>query len=217
MKYFQIFLQVALFIMLVVPVHAKPDCLDKVRYLELKKENVALHRGIWGYFETNPALKKQSVVAIQLDSRVNKILFLLNHLCQTKHGIPLTPLAIYLSQNLAAKGEIAFKAELLSIGKTPQQVDKWFEFCRYAENNMSRVLIIAQIHKAIDQSTPLLEDYVQLAGIISRKGSPKKSIEMAKKLTINIDQLLYTQPYFTQALEETSHVLFWDTTEGDLG
>ena len=95
--------------------------------------------------------------AMQLDSRVNKILFLLNHLCETQSGIPLTPLAIYLSQNLAEKGEDKFKAELLAIGKTPQQIDEAFEFCRYAENQISRTLIIHKIQTAIDRSIPLIE------------------------------------------------------------
>lgn len=217
MKYFQILLQVFLLILLVSPGNAQPTCLNKVKQLELKKENITLHRGIWGYFEKSSELKKKSVVAIQLDSRINKIVFLLNHLCQTQHGIPLTPLAIYLSQNLAAKGEVKFEAELLSIGKTSQQIDEWFEFCRYAEKNMSRTLVFAQIQIAIDQSVPLLENYVRLAEFITRKGSPSESLEMARKLTINIDQLLDSQPYFTQALEETSNVLFWDITEGDLG
>ena len=156
-------------------------------------------------------------MAIQLDSRINKILFLLNHLCNTRNGIPLTPLAIYLSENLATKGEIEFKAELLSIGKTPKQINKWFEFCRYAENHMSRTLIMDRIKIATDQSTPLVEEYVQLAGIISRKASPRKSLKMARKLTVKLDQFLYNQPYIAQALEETSHVPYLDITEGDLG
>ena len=148
--------------------------------------------------------------AMQLDSRVNKILFLLNHLCETQSGIPLTPLAIYLSQNLAEKGEDKFKAELLAIGKTPQQIDKWFEFCRYAENQISRTLIIHKIQTAIDRSIPLIERYVQLVEIISRGGSPEESLQKMLTLTIDIDQLLLNQPYLAQALKETLHVLYWD-------
>ena len=199
MKYVQIFIQIILLIALATTGNAGPTCSDKVRQLELQKENV-------------PIVFMKEVM--QLDSRVNKILFLLNHLCETQSGIPLTPLAIYLSQNLAEKGEDKFKAELLVIGKTPQQIDKWFEFCRYAENQISRTLIIHKILTAIDQSIPLIERYVQLAEIISRGGSPEESLQKMLTLTIDVDQLLFNQPYLVQALEETSHVPYWDIVEG---
>ena len=195
MKYVQIFIQIILLIALATTGNAGPTCSDKVRQLELKKENVPI------------VFMKE---AMQLDSRVNKILFLLNHLCETQSGIPLIPLAIYLSQNLAEKGEDKFKAELLAIGKTPQQIDEAFEFCRYAENHISRTLIIHKIQTAIDRSIPLIERYVQLVEIISRGGSPEESLQKMLTLTIDIDQLLLNQPYLAQALEETLHVLYWD-------
>ena len=66
MKYFQILLQIVLLILLVTPGNAQLTCLDKVRQLELKKENIALHRGMWGYFEKSHVLKNKSAVVLQL-------------------------------------------------------------------------------------------------------------------------------------------------------
>ena len=87
-------------------------------------------------------LKKIPVEAIQLDSRINKIFFLLSHLCETQNGIPLTPLAIYISKNLSNKGEDKFKDELLLLGKTPQQIKEWFDFCYYSKTKHHELLYV---------------------------------------------------------------------------
>ncbi len=56
--------------------------------LELKRDPVVSIGGMWGYFEKNFNLKKISIEAIQLDSRIDKIFFLLNHICETQNGSP---------------------------------------------------------------------------------------------------------------------------------
>ena len=218
MKYIQISAQtIFLFIMSLIG-NAETTCLDKVKTLELKRNHAVSIGGMWGYFEKNFNLKKIPVEAIQLDSRINKIFFLLSHLCETQNGIPLTPLAIYISKNLSNKGEDKFKDELLLLGKTPQQIKEWFEFSNYSENHASRTLINSEIQKAIDQSATLIMRYVQLTEIIPHGNSLKESFQKMKNLTIDVDHLLSNQPYLSQALEETSHFLYWDDlSEGDVG
>ena len=218
MKYIQISAQtIFLFIMPLIG-NAETTCLDKVKTLELKRNHAASIGGMWGYFEKNFNLKKIPVEAIQLDSRINKIFFLLSHLCETQNGIPLTPLAIYISKNLSNKGEDKFKDELLLLGKTPQQIKEWFEFSNYSENHASRTLINSKIQKAIDQSATLIMRYVQLTEIIPHGNSLKESFQKMKNLTIDVDHFLSNQPYLSQALEETSHFLYWDDlSEGDVG
>ncbi len=66
--------------------------------------------------------------AVQLDSRINKVFFLLNYLCKTRNGIPFNDLATYISRSIAEKGEPAFKAELIIFGKTSKQIKGWFIF-----------------------------------------------------------------------------------------
>jgi len=218
MKYIQISAQtIFLFIMPLIG-NAETTCLDKVKTLELKRNHAVSIGGMWGYFEKDFNLKKIPVEAIQLDSRINKIFFLLSHLCETQNGIPLTPLAIYISKNLSNKGEDKFKDELLLLGKTPQQIKEWFEFSNYSENHASRTLINSEIQKAIDQSATLIMRYVQLTEIIPHGNSLKESFQKMKNLTIDVDHLLSNQPYLSQALEETSHFLYWDDlSEGDVG
>jgi len=180
-----------------------------VAELELKRDPVVSIGGMWGYFEKNFNLKKISIEAIQLDSRIDKIFFLLNHICETQNGIPLTPLAIYISKNLSNKGKDKFRNELLVLGKTPQQIKEWFEFCRYSENHVSRTLLNSEIQIAIDQSTPFIMRYAQLTRATPNENLPRESFQKMKNLIIDIDKLLSRQFYLSQALEETSHVLYW--------
>jgi hypothetical protein len=197
--------------------NAEATCLKKVKKLELKRNYAVSIGGMWGYFEKNFSLKKIPTEAIQLDSRINKLFFILYHLCDTQSGIPLTPLAIYLSKNISQKGEDQFKDELLVLGKTPQQIEEWFGFCRYAESHISRNLLDSKIQKAIDQSTKLIMRYVQLAKAIPRENRSRNPSNKVKVLVTDLDNLLINQPYLRQALEETSHFLYWDISEGDLG
>ena len=90
-------------------------------------------------------------------------------------------------------------------------------FCSYSENHASRTLINSKIHKTIDQSTPLVTRYLQLTEAIPHGNSIKRSSQKMKILMIDVDQLLRNQPYLSQSLEETSHFLYRDISEGDLG
>jgi len=172
---------------------------------------------MWGYFEKVPELRKLSVDAIQLDSRINKIFFTLDYLCDTEKGIPLNDLATYISYNLSIKGKIKFKSELLLLGKTSQQIDRWFKFHRYAQNHKSRTLETSKILNALDQSTPFIERYAQLARSISRGDSSEVTLKKTQILNISIDKLLFQQPYLAQALYEISQVPYWDVNESTGG
>ena len=56
------------------------------------------------------------------------------------------------------------------------------------------------------------------AEAIPHRNSLKEYFQKMKNLTIDVDHLLSNQPYLSQALEETSHFLYWDDlSEGDVG
>ena len=217
MKYIQTFVQTIFLLSIPLLGNAEATCLDKVKVLELKRNYAVSIGGMWGYFEKNFNLKKIPTEAIQIDSRINKLFFILSHICETQNGIPHTPLAIYLSKNISQKGEDQFKDELLVLGKTPEQINEWFDFYRYAESHASRTLLNSKIQKAIDQSTALIMRYVQLAKTIPNENRLKDPSQKMKALVTDLDNLLTSQPYLRQALEETSHFLYWDISEGDLG
>lgn len=212
-----IFLQTILLMAYASFAHAELSCLELVKQLENKRENVDTNGGIWGYFEKNSFLRKRSAEALQLDSRINKIFFILNYLCETKNGIPLNDLAIYISRNLTGKSEDVFKAELLVLGKTSQQIDNWFNFYRYAQNHRLRTLENSTIRNTINESTSLIKSYARLAKNISRVHSPELLLQKTRILVISIDHFLANDPYITQALEEISHVPYWDINESTGG
>ena len=217
MKYIQISIKTFCLLTLLLFGNAEATCFNKLEALELKRDYAVTNGGIWGYFERNFTLDKIPAETLQLDSRINKIFFLLNHLCETQSGVPLTPLAIYVSKNISQKCEDKFKDELLVLGKTPQRIKEWFDFCKYALNHASRQLLHSEIQKAIDQSSPLVIRYVKLTEIKTSGNSPEKYFQKIKILMEQADQLLTSQPYLRKALEETSHYLYWDISEGDLG
>lgn len=217
MRYVQSISKVFLLLLYAISAHAEPSCFELIKQLEKKKNIVSLNGGMWGYFERVPELRVQSVDAIQLDSRINKIFFALGHLCETEKGIPLNDLATYIARNISEKGKNEFKSELLLLGKTPQQVKAWFEFYHYAQNHKSRTLKILKIHNALDQSTLFIERYAQLAEGISRGDSSEITLKKTQTLNINIDKLLSQQPYLAQALDEISHVPYWDINESTGG
>ena len=217
MRYLQITLQTFLLILLTTSANAETSCFNWIKQLKKKTNIVNSNGGMWGYYEKAPELRTQSVDAIQLDSRISKIFFALSHLCKTEKGIPLNDLATYSSRNLAEKGKDEFKSELLLLGKTPQQIDIWFKFYRYAQNHRSRTLEISKIQSALEQSIPLIERYVHLAESIFRNDSSEFIFNKTQTLNISIDKLLLQQPYLAQAMEEISHIPYWDINESTGG
>jgi hypothetical protein len=192
---------------------ASPECYELITPLAKKNDSLALNGGLWGYFEKDSFLKKHSTQAIQLDSRINKILFILNYLCKTKNGVPLNDLAMYMLRNITDKGEEKFKAELFILGKTSPQIKNWFKFFSYAKNNEFRTLELAGIQKTIKSSTPLISDYASLTKNATSPNSSEIILKKTHSLLIQIDSFLSINPYITQALNEISRVPYWDINE----
>jgi hypothetical protein len=192
---------------------ASPACYELIIPLAKKNDSLAIKGGLWGYFEKDSYLRQHSTQAIQLDSRINKIILVLNYLCKTKNGVPLNDLAMYISRHITENGEAKFKAELFNQGKTSTQIKNWLKFFSYAQNNEFRTLELAGIQNAIKSSIPLVSDYVLLTKNITRPNSSEVILKKAHSLLIQIDSFLSTDPYITQALNEISLVPYWDINE----
>ena len=152
---------------------ASPSCHELVTPLIKANDSIALNGGLWGYFEKDPFLRKYSTEAVQLDSRINKVFFLLNYLCETKNGIPFNDLATYISRSIADKGESAFKAELITIGKTSKQIKSWFDFFKYAQSHRFRTLNSFTVRATINRATPLINNYTSLEKNINQSKQSK--------------------------------------------
>jgi len=192
---------------------ADPACYELISPLAKINDSLALKGGLWGFFEKDSYLRKHSTQAIQLDSRINKILFVLNYLCKTKNGVPLNDLAMYISRHITENGEAKFKAELFNQGKTSPQIKNWIKFFSYAKNNEFRTLELAGIQNTIKSSIPLISNYVLLTKNFTKPKSPEVILKKARSLLLQIDSFLSSDPYITQALNEISHVPYWDINE----
>jgi len=212
-----ILLQSLLFTSFVSTAFASQSCHKLVTPLIKTIDSIALNGGLWGYFEKDSFLRKYSTQAVQLDSRINKVFFLLNYLCETKNGIPFNDLATYISRSIASKGEPAFKEELIILGKTSKQIKNWFNFFKFAQSHRLRTLNSSTIRATINKAIPLINNYVSLEKNINQSKQSKVILENAGALIIKIDGFLSSDPYITQALDEISHVPYWDINESTGG
>jgi hypothetical protein len=210
-------LQSILLTSFVSTVFASPSCHELVAPLIKTNDSIALNGGLWGYFEKDPFLRKYSTQAVQLDSRINKVFFLLNYLCETKNGIPFNDLATYISRSIANKGEPAFKEELIILGKTSKQINNWFNFFMFAQSHRFRTLNSSTIRATINKAIPLINNYVSLEKNINQSKESKVILKNAEELRIKIDRFFLGDPYITQALDEISHVPYWDINESTGG
>ena len=212
-----IFLQSLLLTSFASTVFANPSCHELYTPLIKTNDSIALNGGLWGYFEKDPFLRKYSTQAVQLDSRINKVFFLLNYLCETKNGIPFNDLATYISRSIADKGETAFKEELIILGKTPKQIKNWFDFFLFAQRHRLRTLNSSTIRATINKAIPLINNYVSLEKNINQSIQSKVILKNTEALRIKIDRFFSSDPYITQALDEISHVPYWDINESTGG
>ena len=212
-----ILLQSLLFTSFVSTAFASPSCHELVTPLIKTNDSLAFNGGLWGYFEKDPLLRKYSTQAVQLDSRINKVLFLLNYLCETKNGIPFNDLATYISRSITDKGEPAFKAELIILGKTSKQIKIWFDFFQYAQSHRLRTLNPSTIRATINRAIPLINNYTSLEKNINQSKQSKVILKNAAALSDQIDRFLSSDPYITQALNEISQVPYWDINESTGG
>ena len=210
-------LQSILLTSFVSTVFASPSCHELVAPLIKTNDSIALNGGLWGYFEKDPFLRKYSAQAVQLDSRINKVFFLLNYLCETKNGIPFNDLATYISRSIANKGEPAFKEELIILGKTSKQINNWFNFFMFAQSHRFRTLNSSTIRATINKAIPLINNYVSLEKNINQSIQSKVILKNTGALRIKIDRFFLGDPYITQALDEISHVPYWDINESTGG
>ena len=191
-------------------------CLEQIKPLLKKKDQVAELDGIWGLFQKTPEFWDNSTQSINLDRSINTILFHLDYLCTTLHGIPFNELANYVSKNLAEKDEAQFRKELLVLGRGKEELDIWFKFITFAIANEHRVLLPQNISRTIKLSTPYFEKYLELAENIERKEGLNIIIEQTENLIDQIDLFLNSDPSLSQSVFENSQVPYvdWDENHG---
>ena len=199
-----------------------PECHAHIKPLHIERERVAELDGIWGLFEKNRELQGNSAIAIDLDKKINSIIFHLQYLCDTLHGIPMNEIARYVRDGIETKGEEGFREELIILGKTEAEIDIWFEFTRFSLKNKDRPLKLKSILKSIKGSSSFINSYVSIAQKIYR-GEKGNSLKMGSfkdhviELSKNIEGFFKSDPYLHQALRENANIPYYDINESSGG
>ena len=80
-----------------------------------------------------------SLSFIDLDRKINSIIFHLKYLCDTLNGIPMNEVARYVRDGIEKKGENGFRKELIDLGKPKTEIDIWFKFTRFSLKNKNEI------------------------------------------------------------------------------
>jgi hypothetical protein len=191
-------------------------CQSELIPLKKAKNAIIEEGGLWAVFEQSTVLRNQSSKAIQLDSKIQELVWLLDYLCKTTEGVPLNELATYLNENLKEKNKPQFRKELIILGKSEAEIDIWFTFSKISLKNETRKLDMETISNSIQKALPLIQQYQRLAENIEQSSNIHQ-IENVDKLYREIEQLKSSDSYLAQALLETSQVPHWDIDESTGG
>ena len=193
------------------------QCHAQIKPLHLQRERVAQLDGMWGLFEKNRELQNNSVAAINLDRKVNSIIFHLEYLCETLNGIPMNEVARYVRDGINENGEDNFRKELIILGKNEAEIKIWFEFTDFSLKNEERSLNLNTIFQSITNSAPFINLYVALAQKINRREIDDSIVKNVSELSSKIELLFETDSYMNQALTENKNIPYVDINESTGG
>ena len=172
---------------------------------------------MWGLFEKNRELQSNSVIAINLDRKVNSIIFHLEYLCETLNGIPMNEVARYVRDGIKEYGEDNFRKELIILGKNEAEIKIWFEFTDFSLKNEERSLNLNTIFQSIKSSAPFINSYISLAKKINRREIDNSIVKNVSELSSKIELLFKTDSYMNQALTENKNIPYVDINESTGG
>ena len=193
------------------------QCHAQIKPLHLQRERVAQLDGMWGLFEKNRELQNNSVAAINLDRKVNSIIFHLEYLCDTLNGIPMNEVARYVRDGINEYGEDNFRKELIILGKNEAEIKIWFEFTDFSLKNEERSLNLNTILQSITNSAPFINLYAALAQKINRREIDDSIVKNVSELSSKIELLFETDSYMNQALTENKNIPYVDINESTGG
>jgi len=194
-----------------------PKCHSQINPLHHERDKVSQLDGIWGLFEKNRELQGNSVIAINLDRKINSIIFHLEYLCDTLNGIPMNEVARYVRDGIEQKGKSGFRKELIKLGKSEAEIDIWFEFTQFSLENKERSLDMVSIVDSIKSAAHFIDSYVLIAEKIDNHLIDDSIIKNVKKLSKKIDNFFLSDKYMNQALMENSNIPYVDINESSGG
>ena len=161
--------------------------------------------GIWGMFDKSYKVRNHATVTLKLDSKINVLIFRLQHLCATQTGVPFDEIAQVLVPQLKAKGEQGVMEHLINIGHVVEEAEKLIAYARFAESNLNRKLKLDRINKTIKESQSFVNRLAELFKKIGEVESEKLMADL-KVLIRDVEKFLETDPYLVLAHKETAEV-----------
>jgi len=192
-------------------------CHLKIAPLKKDRDKVAEMDGIWGLFEKNKKLQGNSVIAINLDRKINSIIFHLEYLCNTLNGIPMNEVARYVSDGIKQKGKVGFRKELIKLGKPESEIEIWFKFTEFSIKNKNRNLDLKTIIGSVNKAIPIINSYVSVAEKIDNHLIDGTIIKNVKIISDEIDSFFISNKYMSQAYAENSNIPYVDINESSGG
>ncbi|VAX30613.1 hypothetical protein MNBD_NITROSPINAE05-55 [hydrothermal vent metagenome] len=177
-------------------------CLAVLKPMDDKRMAVQKTGGMWSAFERSSDIRSYSENGMQIDSRINKLIFALRHLCKTAKGLPQNNIARVISGKVSQKGKEAVAREFMDLGKAEEDIDIWLEYAEYWQKNQKRDLDYSSIEGLMAQTMPLIDYYAKLTQRPVDASNKAGYLSDAVTLLETIKKLSSTDEYITLALKE---------------
>lgn len=178
------------------------SCLASLKPLDSKRTGVQKTGGMWSAFERSSEVRGHSENGMQIDSRINKLIFAMRHLCKTAKGLPQNNIARVISGKVSANGKEAVIKEFRGLGKAQKDIDIWLEYAEYWQKNQKRDLDFKSIEGLMAQSEPLIDLYEELTIRKVDQNSKQGFLSDAVTLLETLKKLSSNEPYIVLALKE---------------
>lgn len=145
------------------PISDTDSCLKQVVAVEKEMDVVWSNGGLWGYIEQVPDFKAYSPLGMQLDNKINKMVFALRHVCENAEGMPYTEMAEVINNDLKEMGEGKLRERLIGLGNAPADADRLIDYGRFAQEVKERTIGYPSIQESILWGKMFVENYRKFA------------------------------------------------------
>ncbi len=186
----------------------KVSCLERIAPLESFKNSVQRNGGMWGYLEQTVDLQKYSAIGMTLDTKFNKMMFALRHVCETAKGLPFENLGYLMSRDLKNLGEEEVRATLKMMGIPQADINDFVEYGKFAAEANKRTIDYSSIHKTILQTEVFAVKYREFADRLSRKENLEAALADVQALHDAVEIFIAENDHMVTALHEDNILPF---------
>ncbi len=188
----------------------KVSCLERIAPQESLKHSVQRDGGMWGYLEQTGELKKYSSIGMLLDTKFNKMMFALRHICETAKGLPFENLGYLMSRDLKNLGEEKVREKLMMMGIPLADIDDFVEYGKFAAEANKRSIDYSSIHKTILQTEVFATKYREFADRLSRKENLEATLADVQALHDAVEKFIAKNDHMITALHDDNTLPYED-------